>query len=787
MDNLLGKTGAIFLELKELAPVFFKSKNILVNNIKMYKIGHMFRRDHAKFICDVSELAGLFHDTASMEDFLQKITAMVTHHMGCEVCSIYLYYEDIQELVLKATQGLKASSIGQVKMKVGEGLTGLAFKENRPICEGQARNNPNFRFFPGIGEERFESFLAVPIMRGQTGIGVVVIQSEKKNYFFVDDIQILRAITSQLATTLETARLLITLNDQKQKKVQTLGDLKFIKGRSGSSGVALAQAIVIDQLLTDVEHLAKLSKPITEQRFHEALEETEKQLQQLQKQIEHDFLDVSGFIFTAQILMLKDKGFQDAILSLIHQGINPPLAVVSVVGEYVRKFNAIADSYLRDKIYDVKDVGRRLLENMTGLKHQQSNLDNHIVIASELLPSDTIKLFSQNVKGIILLNGGVTSHVSILSRSLNIPLVIVDEPGLLSIAENTRVLMDAVTGYIHIDPSQDTVKKVFDRDALHKNLDELKKSIRPKPHTKDGVTIKLMANINLLGDLKAACEFKADGIGLYRSEFPFLIRSSFPSEEEQFLIYRRLVEGMPGKEITLRTLDIGGDKILSYYDYSHEENPFLGLRSIRFSLKYQDVFITQIRAMLRAGFESKMRIMFPMISSIDEFQQAKGIVQECMHELEKEKHKICQPQLGAMVELPSTIEIINELAEEADFLSIGTNDLVQYLLGVDRTNERVAYLYLPQHPSVLRALKKIVDAAKKYNKDVSICGDMATDVKFLPFLLGIGIRSLSVDARYLPKLHESLCTIDLSQTESFAQELLKQSKVERTSELMGIE
>ena len=747
----------------------------------------MLRRDHAKLICDVSELSGLFHDAPSMESFLQKITAMVTHHMACEVCSIYIYYEDQNELVLKATKGLHLSSIGQVKLKIGEGLTGLAFQEKRPICEGQAKANPNFRFFPGIGEEHFESFLAVPILRGAMEIGVMVIQSEQKDYFSADDIEIFRAITSQLATTIETARLLITLNDQKQKKPAPATDLKLVKGRSGSQGVVLAKVIVVDALLTDVEHLAKLSKPVSEEDFYRAVEETERQLHQLQKQIETSLFDVSAFIFTAQILMLKDKGFLDAIVNLIQKGVNPPQAVVRVVGDYVHKFNTISDAYLRDKIYDVKDVGRRLLENMTGLSHHHSDLENRVVIARELLPSDALKLFSQKVKGIILLSGGVTSHVSILARSLNIPLVVSDESGLLSVAEGTHILLDAVMGYIHINPSEDVVKKVFDREELHKDLDQLKKFIRLRPHTKDGTPVCLMANINLLGDLKAACEFKADGIGLYRSEFPFLIRSSFPSEEEQYLIYRRLVEGMPGKEITLRTLDVGGDKILSYYDYGHEENPFLGLRSIRFSLKHQDVFIAQIRAMLRAGHGTRLRIMFPMISSIDEFQQARGIVQECIHALEQQKQKICHPSIGLMVELPSAVELIDELAEDADFLSIGTNDLVQYLLAVDRTNERVANLYLSHHPSVLRALKKIVDAAIKYGKDVSICGDMAADPKFLPFLLGIGIRTLSVDARYLPKLHESLAKIALPEAEKLTAQLLKESKVERTLQLMGLE
>ncbi len=745
------------------------------------------KRDHAKLICDVGELTGLFHDAPGMEDFLQKITAMITQHMACEVCSIYLYYKDSDELVLKATKGLNPSSIGQVKMKLGEGLTGQALKERRPIREGQARNNPNFRHFPGIGEERFESFLAVPILHGTVEIGVMVIQSEQKDYFTAEDAQIFRAITAQLAATIETARLLITLNDHKHRK-QTppaAADLKFIKGRPGSEGVALGGAVVMDETMTDLQRFVDTKDVYTEEDFHRAVQATEAQLEDLQKKIETTLFDVAALIFTAQILMLKDKGFSEVIAGHIRKGIAPPQAVVTVVQEYVRKFAAITDSYLRDKIYDVKDVGRRVLENMTGLKDHHADLEGRIIIARELLPSDALKLFSQKVKGIILLSGGATSHMAILSRSLNIPLVVADEPGLLAVPGGTRILLDAVMGYIHIAPEEGLVQKVLEREDLHKDMGHLKRLIREFPTTKDGVLVKFMANINLLGDLKAANEFKADGVGLYRTEFPFMIRSDFPSEEEQYLIYRRLIEGMPGKEITFRTLDIGGDKVLSYYDYGREENPFLGLRSIRFSLKHKDVFIQQIRAILRAARGQKARVLFPMISSVDEFLEAKGIVQECIHHLSNEGQKdIESPPMGIMVELPSAVEIIDELAQEADFFSIGTNDLVQYLLAVDRTNAKVADLYLPHHPSVLRALKKIVDAGAKYGKDVSICGDMAHSVRFLPFLLGIGLRHFSLDARYLPRVHEKLSTIVLSEAVVQADEILKQSKVVRTAQLM---
>ena len=745
------------------------------------------KRDHTKLICDVGEITGLFHDAPNMEDFLQKITAMVTRHMECEVCSIYLYYADLQELVLKATRGLNPASVDTVRMKIGEGLTGLALKEKRSIYEGQAKNNPNYRFFPGIGEEKFESFLAVPILRGSVEIGVMVIQSEKKDHFSPTDIQVFRAITTQLAATIETARLLITLNDKTEKSpLPVLSDLKFIQGRCGSEGVAFATTMIVNESLTDMrQYLTGDGKHYSEADLHRAMQETERQLEGLQVKMEAALLDMPGLIFTAQILMLKDKGFTDSVFSLIKTGINPPQAVVDVVGDYVAKFSRIEDSYFREKIYDVKDVGRRLLENLTGHSQAQHDYAEKIVIARELFPSDALKLFSQKIKGIILLSGGVTSHVAILARSLNIPLVVAKEQALLSLDPAVEVLLDADMGNIYINPDPSVKGKIFQREELNRNLSGLKKKVEAHPCTKDGVAVKFMANINLLGDLKAANEFKANGIGLYRTEFPFMIRSNFPSEEEQYLIYRRLVEGMPGKGITIRTLDIGGDKVLSYSDYGKEENPFLGLRSIRLSFKHPDVFIAQLRAILRSGAGRQLRILFPMISSMDDFLQAKGIVQECIYQL-KNEHKplIEDPLLGIMVELPSIVEIIDEMAQEVDFFSVGTNDLIQYMLAVDRTNDRVAQLYLPHHPAVLRALKKIVDAGLKYGKEVSVCGDMANDPRYLALLLGLGVRCLSMDARYLPRMHECLRELSIKECERLTKEVLAQSQISRIEQIL---
>jgi phosphotransferase system enzyme I (PtsP) len=738
----------------------------------------MMPRDHTKLICDIGELSGLFSDTSSLDGFLQKIVEMISEHMHSEVCSIYIYYENSNELVLHATKGLKPEAIGQVKMKLGEGLTGLALKELRPVCEKNASKSVGYRYFPDIGEEQYESFLAVPIMRGTNRIGAVVIQNSQKNYFSDDDIKVFRAITSQLANTIETAKLLISFTEKADGTVvlESAQGLKLVKGRIGSEGFSFAPAIVYEQS-------AMLVFPSKEtgfaqfslEDFYRAVQETEKQLEALQGQIEEKLADVASLIFTAQILMLKDKSFLDAIVKAIGEGVNPPDAVRQIVAQYAAMFDKLPNQYLRDKKHDVLDIGNRLLENLVGVIDAQHDFYGKIVISRRIYPSDILKFSSFGVSGIILLSGGVASHLIILAVSLGLPVVFCEEPQLLKLDPGTQIILDADQGNIYINPDADIVESFRSKEKDRELALKLKADVRDVTVTQDGTRVYLMANINLLGDLITARAYKAEGIGLYRTEFPFIVRSDFPSEEEQYLIYDKLVKGMPGKEITFRTLDIGGDKVLSYYDNGREDNPFLGMRSIRFSLRHKDVFAQQIRAILRAGFGANIRLMFPMISSLDEFLEAKGCVDQCVKEL-KQQGIVCHenPLIGMMVELPSVIEIIDELADAADFFSIGTNDFIQYMLAVDRTNEKVADFFLPHHPGVLRALYRVTQAAKRYNKDVSICGLMAHQERFVPYLLGIGIRKLSVDARYLHKMQKAFECTDLEDAQKETQNLLSQ-------------
>jgi phosphotransferase system, enzyme I, PtsP len=372
-----------------------------------------------------------------------------------------------------------------------------------------------------------------------------------------------------------------------------------------------------------------------------------------------------------------------------------------------------------------------------------------------------------------------------LARSLGMPMIISDTFELLDVPDETAVLLDAEIGNIFVDPDDEILEKFHSQQATRLTLDEQKKLMKPQTVTSDGTVVRLLANINLLTDLKLACELNCDGVGLYRTEFPFIVRTMFPSEAEQYVIYGKLVGSMEGKPVTLRTLDAGGDKILSYYHDLKEQNPAMGMRSIRFSLQNRVIFAEQVRAILRAGVDADLRIMFPMISSLDEFCQAKEVVIHCIDALAKQgiPHN-AKPKLGMMVELPSVVNLIDEFTREADFFSIGTNDFIQFMLGVDRTNESVADLYLPHHPSVLRALNTVVQSALKNGREISVCGDMAHVQRYIPFLLGIGIRALSIDPGYLLRTQQTVMATSIAEAETFAQTLLAQSRVRDIAALL---
>ncbi|WP_372796484.1 phosphoenolpyruvate--protein phosphotransferase [Pontiella sp.] len=736
----------------------------------------MMKKRNVDLVCDIAELISLAEGGRDRRELLQKVVTSVAGHMQTDVCSIYIYDDEDHELTLRATQGLDHKAIGTVKLKLGEGITGRAVRELRPICVGTASQSDSYKFFPGIHEEDYEAFLAVPILRGLRRIGALVVQAGEANYFTPNDVKALRAIAAQLATMIENVQL---LDEARMEAEATQAAVpkkvvpeSLIRGRSASTGTARGRAFTLDSGTPDA---CLLPDPDgdghTLEDFEQAVEQTAEQIDKLQRQTSEDLADVAVLIFSAHLLILEDDQFTGRIASLIREGMEAVKAIATVVNDYVEVFSKSKMPLIREKVLDVKDLGNRLTRNLLNEEAGAADYRGQIIIAHELLPSDILKLSAENVEGFIV-SSGVTSHNAIISRSLGIPMVAISREQADSIPDDEELLMDAEQGIIYLRPGEEVYAKYRELDSAWKAMHNAS-DMKPETRTKCGARVQIYANINLLSDLKPAREFRAEGVGLYRSEFPFIVRNDFPTEEEQYVIYKKLVDQMEGRPVTFRTLDIGGDKMLSYYSNVNEANPFLGMRAIRFSLRNKDIFSQQLRAFLRAGAAADTRIMFPLVSSVDDFIAARDIVHECMSSLEAEGIDFNpETKLGVMMELPSAVEVVDELAAEADFLSIGSNDLIQYMLAVDRTNEMVSSLYLAHHPAILRAMNRIVSAGLTHGKDVSICGDLSADPRMLPFLLGIGLQKFSIDSVNAPTVQRLVNSIELSEAESIANTML---------------
>jgi phosphotransferase system enzyme I (PtsP) len=744
--------------------------------------------DNVELICSIAELAACFENSHSIQEFLQKVVTTVAKHMNATVCSAYLYNESQEELVLRATWGLHPSAVNQVRLKLGEGITGAALKELRPICVAKGSYSEHFKSIPGIEEEEHSAFLAVPILRGLSRVGVLVVQHRQEGFFGDDEVKAMRAIASQLATTIENAKLLMSTTEETTGESEPEA-MHYLRSGAGSPGIAYGTATVLGTDARDIqaEALAAEGEQHTLEDFENALSETSRQLEDLQAHMEAEQVDVAAtLIFSAHLLILKDSAFTGQMRTAIEEGATPASAIAKIVTQYVGIFAKSPVAHLREKVRDVEDLGHRMLRNLRHKEGVEADYRDQIVVAPEILPSEVMKLKAQNVAGIVLTTGSLTAHVLILARSLDIPMVAHREPRLLRLKPTTKLLIDGTQGHIFIDPDGDVLTRYehLHRDA--QDLERLAAGVHEQTWSADGQRIELLANINLLSELHLARLMKAEGIGLYRSEFPYIIRTDFPTEQDQYRIYSTILEQMGDTPVTFRTLDIGGDKILNYFASPQEANPFLGLRAIRFSLRYKETFCEQLRAMLQAGVGRELRIMFPLIGSLDEFLEAREVVRACQEQLTS--HKLPHnknPKLGIMVELPSAVALIDALAKEVDFMSIGSNDLTQYILAADRTNQAVADYYIPHHPAVLRALKLIADAAIRHHKSLSICGEIAGHPRMLTFLLGIGIRRLSLNSRLISQTQPLIESISTVEAEAFARKALQADTIKETTALFG--
>jgi phosphoenolpyruvate-protein phosphotransferase (PTS system enzyme I) len=557
-------------------------------------------------------------------------------------------------------------------------------------------------------------------------------------------------------------------------------EIRF-EGAGVSPGIARGQVHVVRDDLDDVARYRISPSRVTDEigRFEAALIQTRMQILEMQQRIAESIGAKDAAIFDAHLLVVEDRTLIDEVLRKLETDLcNVEWVFQEVATTYADTLNKIDDPYLRERALDIQDVTKRVIRNLQG-KAPKTFLglsEPHILIAHNLTPSDTAAMNRERVLGLATDLGSRTSHTAIMARSLNIPAVV----GLHDITEKLetgqQVLLDGTNGFLIVDPTPETLKHYGEIESRRvKVAAQLKELRETRSTTRDGRHIVLSANIELPEDVDAVAANGAEGIGLYRTEFLYLNRNTLPTEDEQFETYRKVAERVRPDPLIIRTFDLGGDKLApGTVDISDELNPFLGWRAIRFCLENTDIFKTQLRAILRASVVGNVKIMFPMISGVDELRSAITVLAECKEELCASRIDIGnKTEVGAMIEIPSAAISADVLAREVDFFSIGTNDLIQYALAVDRVNERIAHLYEPTHPAVIRLLKMIADAAHANDIWVGVCGEMAGDVALIPLLLGLGMDELSAGATLVPRVKRAVQSLAISECRELLEETLK--------------
>ena len=555
---------------------------------------------------------------------------------------------------------------------------------------------------------------------------------------------------------------------------------KFIQGIGASPGIIIGKAYLIERSKVRLPQKRIGAEQADEEvkRFLRAIQESKDQLTEIKEKILDPQVRKHSFILDVHLMILNDEMLlQDTVDTIRKRKVNAEWALDLTLEKLDAAFQAIEDEYLRERRNDLHYVTSRIFRNLLGKKHDDiSRIKGKVIIvAHDLSPADTLQMNLKHVAGFITDIGGKVSHTAILSRSLAIPAVVGLEVATALINGGDRLIIDGETGQVVINPTEEVSQSFVERKRRVRSVErEILKYASLPAETRDGVRVRLQANIEMVEEIASAKMHGAEGIGLYRTEILYLNRKDLPTEEEHFQIYRRLVESIYPATATIRTLDIGGDKFLPDYSKNNELNPALGLRAIRFSLKEIEIFKIQLRGILRASVHGKLRILLPMISGIEEVRQAKAILEAVKKDLAKTKTPFDEKiEIGAMIEIPSASDIADILAREVDFFSIGTNDLIQYALAVDRINEHVSYLYEPLHPAVLRNIRWVVQSGHQAGIPVAICGEMATEPAYVIVLLGLGLDEFSMNPVSIPKVKKVLRMSRFEETRSLVEQLFQ--------------
>ncbi len=738
---------------------------------------------HLKIVKEISELV---NKSTGLSTILKKVVNKIGGSLGFDVVSVYLWDSEKGVLSLRSTKGLSVDPLKHpITLSPEEGLTGLVYQTSRPLTAMPASKHPRYRYFPEIGEEEYESYIGVPILLQNRCIGVLVGQTREKRVITPAEETLFQIIASNLAGLMEVADRLERLKTPSIVKHET----RSHQGKGVSSGIAIGNVFMFRGLFRQIsdEKLKSRGLEIETKRLKQALTEVEEDIKHVIETLDSEELlsKAEIDIFRAHLLVLQGSTLSTTLFQRLEDSDIPAeLAVIEGVESIAEQFENLSDKYLREKAQDFRDIGERILQEL--VKHKKGRkaaiepMEGSVLVAYEIGPSFISMLFKNKFSALVIEKGGETSHAVILAKSLGIPAVVGIDNIFGLVRAGEKLIVDGKTGFIFSNPDESLIEEY---ESTYGKFVKLREKIEGEgrlPSKNEKLGIELSANIGFPIDVQLARQYGIKDVGLFRTEFAFAQYDKWPKVREQVGIYKKLADEFEGT-VTVRTLDVGTDKLLPYFDFPKEENPLLGLRAIRFSMEYLDLFKDQIKAILLATKKGhRFRILLPLITNFWEVETAKEIIEQLSQEVGLSRSDI--PPLGIMMEVPSIVYQLNDYKNIIDFISIGTNDLIQYLLAVDRNSNMVGHLYSGFHPAVIRALDHIEYRTRELGIDVSVCGELAGTPSGALCLLALGYRHFSVSPSHVPVIRYLCNRLDKNVLDSVRAKTLhinKRSDIER--------
>ncbi|MFL6936254.1 MAG: phosphoenolpyruvate--protein phosphotransferase [Xanthobacteraceae bacterium] len=705
-------------------------------------------------------------EPVSAQERLDKIVVLIAANMVAEVCSVYVLRVD-GSLELYATEGLKREAVHLTVLSAHEGLVGLVAREAKSVNLSEAHEHPAFSYRPETGEEIYHSFLGVPILRAGNMLGVLVVQNRARRTYSEEEEEALETIAVVLAEMIASGELSALAKPGLEPAVRRP---LHLRGIALSDGIALGHVVLHEPRVVITNYIADdIQKEL--HRLEAAVGTLQSDLDVMLER--GDVADGGEHrdVLEAYRMFAYDRGWMRRLREAVMTGLTAEAAVERVQSDARARMLRQTDPFLRDRLHDLDDLAHRLMRQLTGQDHAPSREllpDNAVIVARSMGPAALLDYDRKRLRGLVLEEGGPNSHVAIVARALGIATVGQIENATGAADPGDAIIVDGTTGDLHVRPPPDVETAYIERVRLRARRQAQYLALRDKPCvTRDGEPVSLMLNAGLMVDLPHIAETGAAGIGLFRTELQFMISPAFPRASEQFALYQAVLNAADGRPVTFRTLDIGGDKVLPYMRSVEEENPALGWRAIRLGLDRPGLLRSQVRALLKAGSDRELKVMFPMIATVDEFDRAKAMVERELTHLRRHQYVLPERvEVGAMVEVPSLLFQLDELLERADFLSVGSNDLVQFLYAADRGNSLVASRFDPISAPVLRALTDIADRAQAHGKPVTLCGEMASKPLGALALIALGYRSLSVTASAVGPVKAMLIELDARKARS---------------------